>query len=36
MRIMTVDEEPNILKIVDISLAWWSYLADGFPNPVAA
>lgn len=36
MRIMAVDEEPDILEIVEISLAKWGYVVDGFTDPVAS
>lgn len=36
MRLMAVDDEPDILKIVELSLARWGYVVDGFTDPVAA
>ena len=36
MRIMAVDDEPDILRIVEVSLAKWDYVVDGFTDPVAA
>jgi DNA-binding NtrC family response regulator len=36
VRIMAVDDEPDILKIVKISLAKWGYKVDAFTDPVEA
>jgi CheY-like chemotaxis protein len=36
VRIMAVDDEPDILNIVKISLAKWGYKVDAFADPVAA
>jgi CheY-like chemotaxis protein len=36
VRIMAVDDEPDILRIVEISLAKWGYTVDAFTDPVAA
>ena len=36
VRIMAFDDEPDILKIVTISLAKWSYEVDAFTDPIAA
>lgn len=36
VRIMTVDDEPDILKIIEMSLAKWGYAVDGFTDPVEA
>jgi two-component system response regulator ChvI len=33
---MAVDDEPDILRIVEISLAKWGYKVDTFTDPVAA
>lgn len=36
VRIMAVDDEPEILNIVKMSLAKWGYEVDAFIDPVAA
>jgi CheY-like chemotaxis protein len=36
VRIMAVDDEPDILNIVKISLTKWGYKVDAFTDPVAA
>ncbi len=36
MRILAIDDEPDIVMIVEISLAKWGYVVDGFTNLVAA
>ena len=36
VRIIAVDDEPDILKIVIISLAKWGYKVDAFTDPIAA
>jgi CheY-like chemotaxis protein len=36
VTIMAVDDEPDILRIVEISLAKWGYAVDAFTDPVAA
>lgn len=36
IHIMAVDDEPDILKIVEISLAKWGYAVDAFTDPLAA
>ena len=36
VRIMAVDDEPDILKIVEMSLGKWGYAVDGFTDPVKA
>ena len=36
VRIIAVDDEPDILKIVEMSLAKWGYAVDTFTDPVAA
>jgi CheY-like chemotaxis protein len=36
VRIVAVDDESDILKIVEISLAKWGYAVDAFTDPVAA
>lgn len=33
---MAVDDEPDILKIVELSLAKWGYSVDTFTDPVQA
>lgn len=33
---MAIDDEPDILKIVEISLTKWGYAVDTFTDPVAA
>jgi DNA-binding response OmpR family regulator len=33
---MAVDDEPDILKIVEMSLAKWGYAVDAFTDPVEA
>jgi len=33
---MAVDDEPDILRIVELSLLRWGYAVDAFTNPVAA
>jgi CheY-like chemotaxis protein len=33
---MAIDDEQDILKIVEISLAKWGYSVDAFTDPVAA
>lgn len=34
--IMAVDDEPDILKIIEISLTKWGYVVDTFTDPAAA
>lgn len=36
VRIMAIDDKPDILKIVEISLAKWGYIVDGFIDPAEA
>jgi CheY-like chemotaxis protein len=36
VRILAVDDELDILRIVEISLAKWGYAVDAFTDPVAA
>lgn len=33
---MAVDDEPDILRIVELSLLRWGYAVDAFTDPVAA
>ena len=36
VRIMAVDDEPDILKIVKMSLIKWGYAVDAFTDPAEA
>jgi CheY-like chemotaxis protein len=36
VRIMAVDDEPDILRKVEISLGKWGYAVDAFTDPIAA
>jgi DNA-binding NtrC family response regulator len=36
VRIMAIDDEPDILRIIEISLVKWGYEVEGFTDPVAA
>lgn len=36
LSVMVVDDEPDILKVVEIALVRWGYKVDGFTDPERA